>query len=50
MLLIMSSAKLKVRHTLERKKPFGVFSFSNGNLLRNKQLDDYLRKSKKRFS
>jgi len=39
-----ASAKLQVRHTLERKKRFLFFFFSNSKLLHNEQLQDYLRK------
>ncbi len=41
--------KIEVRHTLKRKKSFFDFLFSNSKLLCNKQLGDYLRKSKKQI-
>jgi len=41
--------KIEVRHTLKRKNCFDFF-FSNSKLLCNKQLGDYLRKLKRRFS
>ena len=41
--------KMEVRHTLKRKKSLFVFFFSNSKSLCNKQLGDYLRKSKKQI-
>jgi len=46
--IINEFCKIEVRHTLKRKKSFFVFFFSNNRLLYNKQLGDYLRKSKNR--